>query len=56
MDKFELGWIVGRRYRVWTGDVDKVLGYREDGWVIVQDEKTGDIRAHLTTCHSSPLD
>jgi hypothetical protein len=56
VDKFKLGYIVGKRYRVWTGDVDLVLGYRDDGWVIVQDEKTGVIRTHITTCSRSPLD
>jgi hypothetical protein len=56
VDKFKLGYIVGKRYRVWTGDVDLVLGYRDDGWVIVQDEKTGVIRTHITTCSSTPLD
>lgn len=56
MDKFKLGYVVGKRYRVWTGDVDKVLGYRDDGHVIVQDEKTGEIRTHLTRCRTEPLD
>jgi hypothetical protein len=56
VDKFQLGYQVGKRYRVWTGDVDLILGYREDGWVIVQDEKTKEIRTHLTTCRSEPLD
>ena len=55
MDKFELGWIVGRRYKIWTGDVDLVLGYREDGWVIVQDQKTGAIRTHLTSASHSTI-
>lgn len=47
-DKYELGWEIGKRYKIWTGDIDIVLGYL-DGWVIVQDEKTGDIRSHLTS-------
>ena len=55
MDTFQLGYIVGKRYRVWTGDIDLVLGYR-DGWVVVQDAKTGVVRSHLTTCSSAPLD
>lgn len=53
MDKFQLGYIVGKRYRVWTGDVDKVLGYRDDGWVIVQDEKTGVISPPVQANHST---
>lgn len=54
-DTNRLGWTVGKRYKIWTGDIDLVLGYR-DGWVVVQDEKTGRIRAHLTTCSYKPLD
>jgi hypothetical protein len=54
-DRHNLGWIPGKRYRIWTGDIDLVLRYK-DGWVIVQDEKTGEIRAHLTRCNSEPLD
>lgn len=46
-DSQDLGWVIGKRYRIWTGDVDIVLGYRK-GWVVVQDEKTGQVRSHLT--------
>lgn len=56
MDKLELGWIPGKRYKVWTGDIDLVLGYTSEGWVIVQDEKTGEIRTHLTRVERPPLD
>lgn len=55
-DKLNLGYVVGKRYKVWTGDIDLVMGYDENGWVIVQDEKTGEIRKHLTTCSSEPLE
>ena len=48
MDKLGLGWTVGKRYKIWTGDIDLVLGYDDDGYVIVQDEKTGEVRKHLT--------
>lgn len=46
-DSQDLGWVIGRRYRIWTGDVDLVLGYSQ-GWVVVQDVKTGQVRSHLT--------
>jgi hypothetical protein len=55
IDSQKLGYEIGRRYRIWTGDIDLVLGYK-DGWVIVQDEKTGRIRSHLTRVSSKPLD
>lgn len=54
MDKHNLGWTVGKRYRIWTGTVDLVVGYDNEGWVIVQDEQ-GYVRKHLTTCHYEPL-
>lgn len=50
MDKHNLGWVVGERYRIWTGGIDLVVGYDNEGWVIVQDEE-GYVRKHLTTCY-----
>lgn len=46
------GWEVGARYRIWTGDVDEVLGFQGD-WVYVRDVKTGRVRCHLTSNHDN---
>jgi len=54
MDKHNLGWVIGERYRIWTGGIDLVLGYDNEGWVIVQDE-AGYVRKHLTTCYYEAL-
>lgn len=48
-DILGLGHIVGASYRIWTGGIDKVLGFDKRGYVWVVDEH-GRRRSHLTHC------
>jgi hypothetical protein len=47
-DSLNLGLQVGKFYKIWTGDVDEVLGYDVRGRVWVRDLQTGVVRSHLT--------
>ena len=51
-DTLNLGWVIGGHYRIWTGDIDIVLGYK-NGWVIVKDSKTGQVRTHCTKLYDN---
>lgn len=51
-DTHRLGWVVGARYRIWTHEIDTVLGYTEAGVVVVRGAD-GRIRRHLTSAEMS---
>lgn len=49
-DPLNLGHVIGAQYRIWTGEIDTVLGFDLHGWVVVRGQD-GRPRRHLTPVH-----